>query len=136
MYRVTKNIHFCYGHRLLGYRGKCRFLHGHNGKIEIELESEELDRLGMVYDFGTIKEAVKSWIDRNLDHRMILHEKDPLIPILKKKREPYYPLPYNPTAENIARLIFEYAVNRGFPVAKVILWETPSSYATYSKTSG
>ena len=44
MFQVTRTIHFCYGHRLLNYQGKCRYLHGHNGKVEIELSSKALDR--------------------------------------------------------------------------------------------
>ena len=43
MFRVTKEIHFCYGHRLMNYDGKCRYFHGHNGKVEVELSAESLD---------------------------------------------------------------------------------------------
>ena len=50
-YRVAKEIAFCYGHRLLDYAGKCRHLHGHNGRAVITLESDRLDALGMVVDF-------------------------------------------------------------------------------------
>ena len=71
-YSVTKTIGFCYGHRLIGHKGKCRHLHGHNGLVEIEVEAEELDDLGVVMDFSDIRDAVKGWIDSNLDHRMIL----------------------------------------------------------------
>jgi hypothetical protein len=52
LHRVTKLIDFCYGHRLMNYDGKCRHLHGHNGRLEVDLESRELDRLGMVLDFS------------------------------------------------------------------------------------
>ena len=65
MYKVTREIHFCYGHRLLNYSGKCRHLHGHNGKVEIELFSEKLNDLGMVRDFEEIKSIVQVWIDEN-----------------------------------------------------------------------
>ena len=51
---VKKVIEFCYGHRLLDYDGKCRNLHGHNGQLEIEVDSGGLDPLGMVIDFGEI----------------------------------------------------------------------------------
>jgi 6-pyruvoyl-tetrahydropterin synthase len=44
-HRVTKVIDFCYGHRLLDYQGQCRFLHGHNGRLEIDVESDGLDAL-------------------------------------------------------------------------------------------
>lgn len=132
MFGVTKEIHFCYGHRLLRYEGPCRHLHGHNGKVEVELAASDLDGRGMVIDFERIKSVIKDWIDKHLDHRMILHEKDPFVPILKKRKEPIYTLPCNPTAENIAKLIFHYAASRGLPIKKVILWETPSSCAAYA----
>ena len=72
MYKVHKDIHFCYGHRLLNYDGKCAHPHGHNGKIEIELESDTLDERGMVFDFGDMKEIIQRWVDKELDHKMIL----------------------------------------------------------------
>lgn len=128
---VTKTIDFCYGHRLLDYDGKCKHLHGHNGLLEIDIASASLDHLGMVMDFGVVKDAVKGWVDNNLDHRMILCRRDPAVEILKKMGEPFYLLDDNPTAENIAKHIFEIAHRQGLEVHEVRLWETPSSYATY-----
>ena len=58
-YRVTVQIHFCYGHRLLDYDGACAHPHGHNGLVEIALESDALDHRGMVFDFGDVKRDVK-----------------------------------------------------------------------------
>ena len=58
MFRVTREIRFCYGHRLLGHAGKCRFLHGHNGRAVVVLESAATDALGMVVDFGAVKDEV------------------------------------------------------------------------------
>lgn len=133
MYTVTKEIYFCYGHRLPGYRGKCRRLHGHSAKVEIELASKTLDAEGMVIDFEKIKTRVKTWIDEKLDHRMLLYAKDPLVPVLKKMKEPVFILKCHPTAENIARRIFEFAEKSALPVVKVRLWETPTSFATYSR---
>jgi 6-pyruvoyltetrahydropterin/6-carboxytetrahydropterin synthase len=131
MYRVTREISFCYGHRLLNYNGKCRHLHGHNGRAVLTLESERLDALGMVVDFSRIKQVVTTWIDEKLDHKMLLHKDDPVLPFLKEKGEPVFVLDVNPTAENIARLIYDYAVAAGFPVVEVTLWETECCYATY-----
>ena len=131
MFRVTKEIHFCYGHRLLNYAGKCRNLHGHNGKAVITLESTGLDALGMVVDFSEIKRVIGKWIDDTLDHRMLLHRDDPVIPELARQGEPFVELDVNPTAENIARLIFDRAAAHGLPVTEVTLWETESSFATY-----
>ncbi len=134
MYRVTREIRFCYGHRLLNYGGKCRHLHGHNGRAVITLEAARLDPLGMVMDFTRIKDVVAGWIDENLDHRMLLHEDDPALPWLRQMGEPVFVLKVNPTAENIARLIFDFAVGQGFPVAAVQLWETDHCFATYERT--
>ena len=131
MYTVTKQIHFCYGHRLLNYDGKCRWLHGHNGLVEIALAAEKLDERGMVYDFTIIKQVVQAWIDEHLDHKMILHRADPLVSTLQEHGEPLYLLDENPTAEAIARLIYEEAARQGFPVVEVRLWETPTSCAAY-----
>ena len=131
MYRVTQEIEFCYGHRLLNYSGKCRHLHGHNGRAVIVLEAPQLDNRGMLVDFTDIKNALRTWIDDQLDHRMILHEADPVLPTLREMGEPVYVIPENPTAENIARLIFERAREDGFPVLEVSLWETPKACATY-----
>jgi len=134
MFQVTKEIHFCYGHRLMNYDGKCRFFHGHNGKVEVQLSAEALDARGMVRDFGEIKEVLSAWIDKTLDHRMLLHKKDPLLATLKKAGEPIYTMEANPTAENIAKLIYETARAKKLPVSSVTLWETPNSFATYCAT--
>ncbi|HKY31720.1 MAG TPA: 6-carboxytetrahydropterin synthase [Candidatus Polarisedimenticolia bacterium] len=132
MYTVTETVHFCYGHRLLEYQGKCIHPHGHNGKVEIELASERLDRLGMVVDFSDIGDAMKAWIDANLDHRMILRRDDPLCAVLAGMGEPFHAMEVNPTAEAIARVIYDHAAGRNFPVKEVRLWETESSVASYS----
>ena len=131
MFSVTKVIEFCYGHRLLNYEGKCRHLHGHNGKVEIELGSRTLDRRGMVRDFDEIKRVVQTWIDRELDHKMLLRRDDPVAPLLRERHEPVFLLDDNPTAEAIARLIFEHAASQGFPVTGVRVWETDRSVAAY-----
>lgn len=131
IFRVTQEIEFCYGHRLLNYSGKCRHLHGHNGRAVIVLEGASLDSRGMLVDFSEIKESLRTWIDRTLDHRMILCEHDPALRLMQELGEPVKVLPDNPTAEVIARLIFEQARSQGFPVAEVSLWETRRSCATY-----
>lgn len=131
MFRVSQQIDFCYGHRLLNYEGKCKHLHGHNGRAVISLEGEKLDARGMLVDFTDIKRVIRGWIDRSLDHCMILHAADPLLPVFREHEQPVYAIPDNPTAENIARLIFDYALQQGFPVVEVTMWETRNSCATY-----
>ena len=131
MFRITQHIEFCYGHRLLNYSGKCRHLHGHNGRAVIVLEGEQLDARGMLVDFAEIKNSLRAWIDVELDHRMILCENDPALPLLKQLNEPVHVIPENPTAENIARLIYNYARRQGFPIVEVSLWESANSCATF-----
>lgn len=133
MFRVSREIDFCYGHRLLNYDGKCKYLHGHNGRAIITIESATLDERGMVLDFSDIKNVVSAWIDEKLDHRMLLQRTDPVVPLLEKMGEPLFLMDDNPTAENIARLIFEFTASRGFPIVECQLWETPRCFATYRK---
>jgi 6-pyruvoyltetrahydropterin/6-carboxytetrahydropterin synthase len=131
MFNVTRLIHFCYGHRLLDYEGKCRHPHGHNGKIEITMEGPKLDKRGMLMDFEDIKTTVQKWVDSELDHKMLLNKKDPLVGVLEKMGEPIVLMDGNPTAENIARHIYEYARSKKLPVVNVRLWETVNSYADF-----
>ncbi len=131
IYSVTKRVEFCYGHRLLDYDGMCRHLHGHNAVADVEVRTATLDACGMVCDFGDIKRVMKGWIDNTLDHRMILRRDDPLAAPLLAAGEPLYLVDDNPTVECIARIIFEQGRAAGLPVARVTVWETPSSFATY-----
>lgn len=131
MYRVVKQISFSYGHRLLDYEGKCAHLHGHNAVVEIELAGPELDERGILVDFGDVAAALHDFVRRNLDHRMLLRDDDPLADLLESRGEPVYRMSGNPTAENLARLLFEEARRRGLPVERVRFWETPRSCAEY-----
>lgn len=131
MYRVTKRIDFCYGHRLLDYDGVCMHPHGHNAACEVEVRTDRLDERNMVADFGDIKRLVKGWIDHELDHKMILRHDDPLVAPLQTLGEPVYLLDSNPTVERIAKLIFDQARALGLDVMRVTVWETPTSFATY-----
>src|SRR3954454_10521311 len=131
MFRVTREIAFCYGHRLLDYEGKCRHLHGHNARAVVTLKGAELDSRGMLVDFVDIKERLQCWIDENLDHNMLLSADDPILPVLRDRGERVYVMDCNPTAENIARLIFLKAREAGLPVSEVLLWETENCFAAY-----
>jgi 6-pyruvoyltetrahydropterin/6-carboxytetrahydropterin synthase len=133
MYSVTKRIEFCYGHRLLDYDGICKHPHGHNGLVEVEVRSGHLDKRNMVCDFSDIKRVVKGWIDRDLDHKMLLRRDDPLVKALQQLGEPVYLCESNPTAEHIAKIIFQHAASEGLPVVRVKLWETPTSFAEYTE---
>ncbi|RLA03004.1 MAG: 6-pyruvoyl tetrahydrobiopterin synthase [Gammaproteobacteria bacterium] len=133
MYRVSKSVSFCYGHRLLNYQGKCQHLHGHNARAVITLERDSLDERGMVEDFSEVKRLVWGWLDNEIDHTLLLHKDDPILPVLQASGERVMVTDENPTAEVLARMIYEYVAAKGFPVTDVKLWETETSYASYSR---
>lgn len=131
MYQVTKQFSLSYGHRLIKHKGKCERYHGHNGIVEVICEGDALNDNQLLIDFDVISKALKQWIDDEFDHRMILNEKDEMVELLKKKGEKFVSLPDDPTAEALAKLIFDRAKTSGLPVSKVVVWETPTSHAAY-----
>lgn len=133
MHKIKKSFHIAYGHRLLDYKGKCANLHGHNAVVEITLKAAKLNRDGMVMDFTVLGQKMKTWLDENLDHKLILAKADPLAPILQKQGQKCFLMADSPTAETLAKLIFNAAAGMKLPVDKVAFWETPTSMASYRK---
>ena len=76
MIRCARRFEFDAGHRVVGHLNKCQYIHGHRYVLEVIAESKQLDELGMVVDFGLLKKVIKSWIDENFDHTLILKESD------------------------------------------------------------
>jgi len=118
MYTVKIKSEFCGAHNLRGYEGKCENLHGHNWKVEIEVEKPKLDKIGMVVDFRDVKKALSNILEK-LDHKH-LNE----VPYFKK---------HNPTSENIAKFIFDSLDKKISGIVKISIWETDTSCAVYSK---
>lgn len=120
MYRVSVEADFSAAHFLQGYRGKCENVHGHNYKVEAHLEAEGLDKVGIAVDFSIVKKGLRE-ILAELDHKS-LNELD-------------YFKGINPSAENIARFIFNKLNERlkGEPakLAAVTIGETDTSRVTY-----
>ena len=133
MFTISRQFTFCYGHRLFHHPGKCARLHGHNGTVKINLQNSRLNPQGMVADFIDVKRSIGTWITNVLDHHMILEESDPLAAILREHGEPVFTLPVEPTAENLAKLIFERAEELGLPVSSVTFWETEKCAARYRR---
>jgi 6-pyruvoyltetrahydropterin/6-carboxytetrahydropterin synthase len=133
MFQVTQEIPFCYGHRLLGHPGKCARLHGHNGLARLTLQAPQLDAQGMVVDFDQVLARIGRFIEERLDHRMLLHQDDPAARALEAIGEPLVALPFHPTAEQLARLIYQEARGQGLPIARVELVEQPGSVASYQE---
>jgi 6-pyruvoyltetrahydropterin/6-carboxytetrahydropterin synthase len=117
MFEVKITRDFAAAHRVEDYPGNCERLHGHNWKVEVISRSSELDGLGMVMDFRKLKELTDKVLER-LDHEYL------------NEVEPFTHL--NPTAENIARYIFD-EVSKGAPVHRVNVFETETSVASYFK---
>ena len=112
------------GHRVVGHENKCRHLHGHNYRIHFVCEAGELDTVGRVIDFGVIKEKLCMWVENNWDHKFLYWTDDPVFELLRSGANYYnsagvwneecelfegalVELPFNPTAENMARHLVE-----------------------------
>ena len=132
MFSVTQELRFCYGHRLLEHPGRCGRLHGHNGVARVTLRAVDLDARGMVTDFDDVEKALRAFLDQTIDHRLLLHRDDPVAELLRKAGESFVALEVHPTAENIARLIFDQALRAGLPVALVEVVEQQGSVASYA----
>ncbi len=123
MFEVSVEDSFAAGHALRGYRGKCENPHGHNYKVRITLAGEELDNIGLLYDFKDLKLAMNQIIDR-LDHQYL----NDVAPFRQQ----------NPSAENMARYFYHearsllvQATGGRVTVKQVKIWETDSTTATY-----
>lgn len=131
MYTITKEVYFCYGHRLMNHPGKCRHLHGHSVKAAVTVAQETLNEQGMVCDFAEVKDCVEAYVEQHLDHNFLLHKDDPLIPALRGQDERFWALDEHPTAEVLSKMIYQHLKAVGVKVTQVVLWETTSAYACY-----
>jgi 6-pyruvoyltetrahydropterin/6-carboxytetrahydropterin synthase len=131
---ITKEVYFCYGHRLINHPGKCRHLHGHSVKASISVVRDQLNEQGMVCDFADIRMCAERYIDQFLDHNLLLHKDDPLIPHLTSSQERFLAIDEHPTAEVLSKMIYNHLKQSGLNVSQVVLWETASAYASYCET--
>lgn len=133
MYTISKTFAFCYGHRLLNDTGKCRHLHGHSSRATFVLGGTALDERGMLFHFDRLKETVGKWIEENLDHMLVLAEGDPAAKALAAAGERFHIIPDNPTAENIARMLYKTAEGYGLPIQRVEVWESETAMASFGR---
>lgn len=99
------------GHRVVGHENKCKHFHGHNYRVTFRIKGYEssdnqegLDALGRVLDFSIIKEKLCMWLEHYWDHKMLLWCNDPFYDTMYQlDRHGVVPLPFNPTAENMAQ---------------------------------
>jgi 6-pyruvoyltetrahydropterin/6-carboxytetrahydropterin synthase len=124
MYMISIEDKFASAHQLVGYEGPCENMHGHTWKVRVSLAGKELDKLGMLFDFKKAKTFLKDILSE-FDH--------------KNLNEIKYFCEENPTAENIARTIYELYNGKmkeigaaGISLSKVTVWESETTCATYS----
>lgn len=121
-YTLKVLTEFASAHTLRDYPGDCSRMHGHNWKVELEVEASQLDETGMGIDFRTMKDVAKE-VGNRLDHRY-LNDLEPFTTI-------------NPTAENIAaymhREIASQLNSEHVKVKAITLWETDRACVRYSE---
>jgi 6-pyruvoyltetrahydropterin/6-carboxytetrahydropterin synthase len=120
MFEISVEQTFSAGHALRNYRGKCENVHGHNYRVLVTLQGEQLDATGLLVDFVEVKKLINRVVDR-LDHQFL------------NDLAPFDVL--NPSAENMAKYFYD-EIARGLGqgevrVGEVKLWETDTASATY-----
>ena len=152
MYQVCKTFEFESGHLLSKSDDGCRNPHGHSRRVEVLLAAETLDDNDMVCNFRWIKLALAEVLSR-LDHAMCINDSDPRLEDFKQMQAKLEIFKgRDPTSEAIAKLIFDhlekklaqaseltsengntYSLPPGVKLKSVRLWETPTSWAEYSR---
>jgi 6-pyruvoyltetrahydropterin/6-carboxytetrahydropterin synthase len=121
MFEVSVEQTFAAGHALRNYKGKCENVHGHNYRVRITVQGDQLDSTGLLVDFLDVKSLIGGIVDY-LDHQFI------------NDLPPFDEL--NPSAENIAKYFYD-RVSGGLKnevpirVSEVKVWETDTSSAVY-----
>ena len=140
MFDISRRIEFDAAHRLMNHNSKCRTVHGHRYVMDVSF-SGELDGIGLVLDFGTIKQKLLAWIDEFWDHNLILHKDDSMLGkfIQDVTGQNVFYLDHNPTAEYMSYYIYSVVCPMLFPESKCILvklFETPNCVASYPSVGG
>lgn len=139
--KVSKQIEWDMGHRVMNHHSECKNIHGHRYKMEIVLEGNLVSiggssNEGMVIDFGEIKAIAMSNIHDVLDHGFMIWEKDKLLVELFSKNSDlkHIIVPFTTTSENIAAWsfkklepLFADCFGTGLKLHSIKLWETPTS---------
>jgi len=150
VYTVERYHDISVGHRVVGHENKCRYLHGHNYRVHftcIPDPGRDLDHIGRVIDFAVVKSILCQWLEDNWDHKFLLWEDDPFLDFLFFNeivlddivQDSVVAVPFNPTAENMAK----HLVNKigpllldrtGVRLLRVRVDETRKCSATFTRT--
>lgn len=136
---IMRRVSFCAGHRLKDHEGKCANLHGHNYVVEFYVTGPETDTVGRIVDFAVLNRLFKNWIDEHWDHGFLVWDQDHDVLRALRSVTPskVHALPYNPSAENIARYLLEdigpgllqQVEGYALKLARVVVWENEQSHA-------
>jgi 6-pyruvoyltetrahydropterin/6-carboxytetrahydropterin synthase len=137
---LVRQLRFAAGHRLWRHEGKCAYLHGHNYRVDVEVASATgpatVDDVGRIVDFSLIKRRLLGWLDAHWDHGFVLFrdDADAIAAVRGTTPTKYFLLPWNPTAENMARYLLESVCphvlgDLGVFAREVAVWETDSACA-------
>lgn len=122
MFEIYIKSDFSSAHFLREYKGKCEDLHGHNWDVEVLILAKNVNKIGIAIDFKELKYKLNAILEK-LDHKCLNN-----LSYFKK---------INPTSENIAKYIFDQLKprlkNKFIKLFKVTVWESKSSYASYSR---
>ncbi|HRI32766.1 MAG TPA: 6-carboxytetrahydropterin synthase [Saprospiraceae bacterium] len=139
--RITKKFSFDMAHALYGYDGPCKNIHGHTYHLSITLIGKPIEdikkaKLGMVIDFGDLKDLVHKHIIQVFDHALVLNQEAPYSKseVISNEFEKVILVPYQPTCENLLldfvdRLSDKFSIST--PIFSIRLEETPTSFAEW-----
>ena len=139
--RITKEFRFEGAHALLDYDGKCRHIHGHSYRLMITVEGEPSLRegdpkIGMIMDFGDLKDVVETHIVKHFDHALLLRRNAPLAEEISGAYQNVLLLDFQPTCEQLTLHfadILKKIITLPNSLYSVRLYETPTSWCEWTK---
>jgi 6-pyruvoyltetrahydropterin/6-carboxytetrahydropterin synthase len=141
MYYLTAEAAFDSAHFLCGHQGKCANLHGHRWRMIAKIAGESLqdniESSGMLIDFSDLKREVRTLAD-NLDHRLLIEQgtlQPATMEALQQEGFEVINLSFRPTAENLAKYLFDSLKALGVPMYSMTVYETPDNCAVYEESA-
>lgn len=141
MFKIAKEFCFDASHMLDNHNGKCQNLHGHTYRLLVEIEGPLIahgSKNGMVIDFSQLKSLVKTHLICHLDHAFLYDETNEnetkIATLLQEMDRKVFAFPCRTTAELMSKYIYE-CLSYYLPISMIKLWETPTSYCEYRKSS-
>jgi 6-pyruvoyltetrahydropterin/6-carboxytetrahydropterin synthase len=129
---ITKKYYFYAGHRNKNAGEKCGRLHGHTYDVTCHFKFDVIDeKSGVTFLFSDIDKLVEPLI-KYYDHFFLLYEKDEMCKVFDEYNEPYRKLPFETSAENMAKHLYDTIKEQtGLNIVKIEFQETKSSIVTY-----